>query len=264
MEQLTNTIAAVLILSLMGTAFSLIERLAPLHAAQPAFRKDSLTDLAYLPLNAILMAPLLTGALTPFFFLFNWWIPDGVRTFSGAQPIWLQLLEIAVLADFGVYAGHRLLHAVPWLWKFHAIHHSATELDWITSLRSHPVDHLILKFFMLLPLTPFAFSGAALGWFTLYYALQSAFVHANLGLSFGRLGALYVGPEFHRWHHSDVPEARDKNFVSIFPWIDRLFGTHYRIAATPRTSGTDEPVPVSYLGQILYPFTPRQRLSGKA
>jgi sterol desaturase/sphingolipid hydroxylase (fatty acid hydroxylase superfamily) len=206
----------------------------------------------------------LAAALAPFVLVFDRWMPSQIRAIVAGQPLWLQFLEIAVLADLGVYAGHRLLHAVPWLWKFHAIHHSASQLDWITAFRSHPIDHTVLKFFMLLPLVPFQFEAGALGWFTLFYALQSAFVHANLNVNVGRAGLFYVFPDFHRWHHSDLPEARDKNFVSIFPWIDRLFRTHYRVPSVPQSFGTDEPVPDSYLRQLLYPFSRRHRLSGSA
>jgi sterol desaturase/sphingolipid hydroxylase (fatty acid hydroxylase superfamily) len=116
---------------------------------------------------------------------------------------------------------------------------------------------------MLVPLAPFAFTGSVLGWFALYYALQSAFLHANLRVSLGRFRGLYATPDFHRWHHSDFPEARDRNFVSIFPWIDRLFGTEFRATESARSFGTDAAAP-SCITQIAYCLVPRQRVSGRA
>ena len=69
------------------------------------------------------------------------------------------------------------------------------------------------------------------------------------------MSVLYAGPEFHRWHHSREEEARDKNFVSHFPWIDLLFGTLYLPKTErPRRYGTRDAVAPSYLRQLAYPF----------
>ena len=67
--------------------------------------------------------------------------------------------------------------------------------------------------------------------------------------------ALRQSVHFHHWHHSGDPDARDKNFAGMFPWLDRLFGTHHAPTAQwPEIYGIDDPMPAGYLRQLQSPF----------
>src|SRR5262249_1891370 len=146
-------------------------------------------------------------------------------------------------------------HEIPWLWRFHSIHHSAVEVDWLTATRNHPVDLIFTRAWTLLPGYALGFSGRAWGIYASYFVVQSIFLHANIRFRLGRPSYVYAGPEFHRWHHSDTDEARDKNFVSHFPWLDLLFGTLYLPQEhRPSAYGTRDMVPDGYLRHLAYPF----------
>ena len=96
----------------------------------------------------------------------------------GRQPIWLQTIEVYLLGDFIGYWTHRLFHTGKW-WPFHAVHHSSEDLDWLASLRVHPVNDFVNKlaqasFILLLGFNPFV--TASLAPVFTFYAI---FLHAN-------------------------------------------------------------------------------------
>ena len=244
------------LLTLLGYAlgFSLLESLLPLHRAQRRWRADLWVDLGHGLVNFFLVFVLLVLTMAPVVSLAEALTPAWLTRAVSGQPWWLQFIEVMLAADIGIYTGHRLMHVVPFLWRFHAIHHSAKELDWATSYRSHAVDSLVIHWWMLVFLVVIPFDAAVVQAHAIYFGIQSAFLHANLRLDLGPLRVLYASPWFHRWHHSDLIEARDKNFVSHFPWVDALFGTLYFPKDPPKTLGVEDPMPPALADQLLYPF----------
>ena len=162
---------------------------------------------------------------------------------------------VIVLSDLGFYWTHRLFHAVPWLWRFHSIHHSIEELDWLAATRVHPVDQILTKGVSLIPIVALGFSELAIGVYALLYHWQSFLIHSNVGFGFGPLRLLLASPEFHHWHHSSDREARDRNFAGQLSFLDALFGTlHMPRGEMPTAYGLDRPMPQRYAFQLLYPF----------
>lgn len=131
-----------------------------------------------------------------------------------------------VLAEFAGYAIHRLMHRVPWLWRFHAVHHAPTELHWLEAWRQHPVDFVIHGIAVGLPA---ALLGASLADFAAVVLLRktyTTFLHANLSWRLRGLERWIATPDYHALHHSHEPQDRDRNFAGMLPVLDRLFGTH--------------------------------------
>jgi len=109
----------------------------------------------------------------------GWLIGDSVHAAVASQPVWLQFVEALLLADLGFYLAHRAFHAFPPLWKFHAVHHSIEELDWLAAARVHPVDQIITKGVSFLPVFALGFSDMVIaGW------MLSAYVLIGLGRAF--------------------------------------------------------------------------------
>src|SRR5204863_7152204 len=116
-------------------------------------------------------------------------------SFQGAivgLPYWVQIPTIIVLSDLGFYWTHRMFHAVPWLWRFHAIHHSIEELDWLAASRVHPVDQIVTRGVSLAPVFALGFSEWAVGVSILLFHWQAVFVHSNLRIKFGPLRFLFA------------------------------------------------------------------------
>jgi sterol desaturase/sphingolipid hydroxylase (fatty acid hydroxylase superfamily) len=242
-------------LLLIAFVFVPLERMLARHPEQRVFRRGWMNDTIYLLLNGQFTSFCVGVLIVGMTMAAGWLVPVSVRAAAAGQPYWVQIVEVIVLADTGVYFAHRAFHAVPWLWKFHAIHHSSEELDWLAAFRVHPLDQLVTKGFSLLPVFTLGFSDVAIGAYMILYGWQSVLNHANMRINFGPLRWLLVSPEFHRWHHSRDREARDKNFAATLPLLDALFGTlHMPRGQMPSEYGLDQPIPATYPAQLLYPF----------
>lgn len=127
-----------------------------------------------------------------------------------------QLLLALLVSDFFGYWSHRLFHRKT-LWRFHAVHHSARQLDWFAATRLHPANDALSKLATTLPVL---FLGVDPKIFTVvapilvFYAI---FEHANVPWGFGPLRYVISTPLFHRWHHTSQDEGLDKNFAGLFP-----------------------------------------------
>lgn len=179
-------------------------------------------------------------------------LTEGSAWMAGL-PFWAQVTGILVLSDVIQYWLHRLFHRSP-LWRFHAVHHSAREVDWLTSARFHPVNYYIS---FTLPAVLCASIGVPAQTFVILAGFNTAFsylVHANLNWTFGPARYLIASPVFHRWHHTAEDEGLNKNFAPTFPFIDLAFGTFFMPRRMPAKFGIPDPVPESFAGQLIFPF----------
>jgi sterol desaturase/sphingolipid hydroxylase (fatty acid hydroxylase superfamily) len=243
-------------LLLLVVIFVPLERAFARLPEQPVFRRGWRTDLAYFFVSHLLVQLLALATVAPALLLFRWAAWPALQQAVAAQPLALQLPLAVLAADLASYAAHRAFHAVPWLWRIHAIHHSSEALDWLAGSRLHLVDVVVTRAMAFVPLFLLGFEAAALAAYLVWVSAQATWIHANLGARTGWLDRVLVTPRFHHWHHAADPAAADKNFAVHFPWIDRLFGTHYLPeAAWPARYGVlaDEP-PDGFAAQLTWPF----------
>jgi len=177
------------------------------------------------------------------------------QTWASALPPWIQVPLILLVADLLAYWSHRLFHG-RWLWPFHAIHHSSRTVDWLSSVRLHPVNDVVSRVVQVLPLYWMGFNGAVLAAFVPFLTLYALLLHANVDWTYGPCRYLVASPAFHRWHHTSEEEGLDKNFAGLFPFIDLAFGTFYMPdGRQPQRFGIlNDDVPDGLLGQLAYPF----------
>jgi len=149
---------------------------------------------------------------------------ESLRAPAGPPSPW-RIAAALVLADGCGYAAHRALHRVPWLWRFHRIHHEATELRWLDAWRQHPVDFVVQGLAVGLPGALLGASLTDLVSVVLLRKLWTSFLHADIRARFGALEWVVATPAFHRVHHSADPAQYDRNFAGTFPFWDALFGT---------------------------------------
>jgi sterol desaturase/sphingolipid hydroxylase (fatty acid hydroxylase superfamily) len=236
-----------------------LELLLPAQKNQRPLRRGSLTDLVHFTLNPFLISTGAAFLLALLASLIERVVPG--RAILRAQPWGLQLAEIFVAAELLGYWVHRLSHDVPWLWRFHAVHHSNTSLDFLATHRQHPLEAVWLAGVANLPVLMLGFDVDAIATFILAQKLYTAFLHANVRVGFGRFTVLLASPQFHHWHHDAHTRG---NFASALPWIDRLFGTYRLPDGFPKTYGCDEPVPTGWPGQLLHPFAARSPAPSRA
>jgi sterol desaturase/sphingolipid hydroxylase (fatty acid hydroxylase superfamily) len=182
---------------------------------------------------------------------------------AASQPLLAQALLVIVIIDVIQYWLHRAFHGRA-LWPFHAVHHSAEEVDWTTTYRVHPVNFVIYTSCVSAVVKAMGFSPAVYALVAPFNFVTAALVHANLNWTFGPFRYVLASPVFHRWHHSSDPRVRDKNFAPTFPVLDLMFGTfHMPKGELPQSYGA-EGVPEHFLGQMIWPLkVVAGRLAGK-
>jgi lathosterol oxidase len=243
----------VLDLLVLAILFVPLERAFARVRAQRILRAGFGTDLAHFAVSHLLVQALAFLALAPATLLLAGRVPGAFQAAVAAQPLALQFLEAVALADLCQYGVHRLFHAVPWLWRFHAIHHSSRELDWLAGSRLHLVDVIATRAVCFLPLFAMGFAREALVAYLAFVSFQAVFLHANVRLRVGPLRWLVATPEFHHWHHAVAPA--DRNFAVHLPAIDWLFGTAWLPPRWPERCGIEgDPVPEGWLRQLVWPL----------
>lgn len=183
---------------------------------------------------------------------------------AAKAPLLVQAFLVVFVTDVMQYWLHRAFHGRA-LWPFHAVHHSAEEVDWTTTYRVHPVNFVIYSSCVVAVVKAMGFSPAVYPLVAPFNFVTSALVHANLNWTFGPFRYVLASPVFHRWHHSSDPRLRDKNFAPTFPVLDLMFGTfHMPRGELPQSFGA-EGVPSSFLGQLIWPLkVTAERLAGKS
>lgn len=244
-----------------GLIFAPIERFWPHNRDQRLFRIEWREDLFYYLISSMLVQIFTFLALAPSSIInANTTNLAAIRAAIGGQPWVLQFIEAMILTDLAQYWFHRAFHRFPFLWGFHAVHHSAKAMDWLAGARMHFVEIILLRGVTSLPLLTFGFSPSVMQAYIAMVYIYSGLVHANLKGDFDRFGHVMVTPRFHHWHHGIEKEAIDVNFAIHFPLWDKLFGTFYFPKGKwPSGYGVPEKVPHGYWKQLAYPFVRRQK-----
>jgi sterol desaturase/sphingolipid hydroxylase (fatty acid hydroxylase superfamily) len=246
-------------LALLVVIFVPLERLFAAHP-QKILRKGIGTDLGYFFITSLLPAAVLSGPMAFVALMIHRVIPSNILAVTENWPIWLKTIAALVAAEIGYYWGHRLSHEIPFLWRFHSIHHSAQEVDFLVNTRAHPIDLVFGRFCALLPIyilglgSPKSASGSLVPVIaTLITTTWGFFIHANLRFRFGPLEWLISTPAFHHWHHT-LSGPINRNYASTLPWLDRIFGTHHLPKEWPTAYGTVDKLPDSLTDQLFYPL----------
>ena len=255
--------AILIALCVLGLTLGSLQRLWPAARGLRRSRRELTTDLTYWVFSPLVTKPLVRIAvligLLPVLWLTGRSF-DRDQLLHGYGPIaaipgWLQAAIVIAMGDFIGYWLHRAFHRGR-LWPFHAVHHSARELTWMSAVRVHPVNDALTRMVQAIPLVLLGFSPLVIGAYLPFLTFYAIMLHANLRWDFGPLRCVLASPTFHRWHHADDANARDKNFAGLFPLWDWLFGTLYLPHGDqPLSFGAQgEAVPPSVVAQLIYPF----------
>jgi len=134
-----------------------------------------------------------------------------------------------VLFDLWMYAWHRANHEIPFLWRFHRVHHTDSAMDSTTALRFHPGEILFSTLVNCLVLAVLGMNLAMLALYKTVMILVILFHHSNLRVPDRldqRLRQIIVPPSMHRVHHSHQRAETNSNYGTVFSFWDRLFGSY--------------------------------------
>ena len=248
-------------LLLMALIYVPLERIWPQYPEQGTFRKNWTQDMVYFMSTHLPIQILSFLVLLPATQATKYLSVPVLHDFIARMPWLLQFFLAVVVADLAEYFIHLALHKVPFLWRFHAIHHSSPALDWIAGSRSHFVDDTLVRGFILVPLM-LGFSQTIILAYLVFVTLHATWTHCNFGPNAKWLEKFLVMPRYHHWHHTSQKEAIDKNFAIHFPWIDKIFGTYYYPETWPERYGLDgEEIAPSFFRQTIDPFLKKPKRS---
>lgn len=244
----------------------LLEIFIPWRKNQPVFRKGFWLDAFYILFNFFLFSLIGYNALSnvgveifnDFLGVFN--INNIVAVEVDNLPIWVQLLIMFVIADFLQWNVHRMLHRIPWLWKFHKVHHSVKEMGFAAQFRFHFMETIVYKSLQYIPLAMIGFGIEQFFIIHMFSVFVGHLNHANLDWNYGQLGFIFNNPRMHIWHHAKELPRRHKygmNFGLTLSIWDYIFGTAY----VPKSGEDleigfkgDETFPKDFKGQLVFPF----------
>jgi sterol desaturase/sphingolipid hydroxylase (fatty acid hydroxylase superfamily) len=239
----------------LGLFFWVAERLFPWRR-QRLFRKGLLTDLLYIVFNAQYLGMLVGVAAAYLLRYFNP-RPYVALNMMSEQPYWLQFLLLFFLLDLLKYGIHNLLHRVPFLWRFHMVHHSVVEMDWIGNWRYHWAEQVVYDALLYVPLAVLGFDPVVMFWNGVLATFFGHYAHANVRIGLGPLRYLFNSPQMHIWHHTHPDSGPvNRNFGIALSLWDWLFGTAYMPPEQPERLGFDgiESYPQGFFRQLAAPL----------
>jgi sterol desaturase/sphingolipid hydroxylase (fatty acid hydroxylase superfamily) len=146
------------------------------------------------------------------------------------------------------------------------VHHNPEQVYFLISARAHPIDNAFIRLCGFIPiyalgiaapLTPAGGMVSAI--LVLLLTMWGFLIHANVRWRLGPLEWLISTPGFHHWHHT-LAEPRNRNYASMLPVMDWIFGTFYLPRNKwPAAYGVDEKLPRSLAAQLIYPVAPFAR-----
>jgi len=141
-------------------------------------------------------------------------------------PIWIEIILTVIILDFIIWGQHFLSHKIPFVWRFHRMHHTDRDLDVTTAVRFHPFEIIFSMFIKITSIYILGASAIAVIIFEIMLNGMAMFNHANLRIPFrieNILRKFIVTPDLHRIHHSIYIDEHNKNFgFSLSIW-DKIF-----------------------------------------
>ncbi|WP_422092113.1 sterol desaturase family protein [Tenacibaculum ovolyticum] len=247
----------ILDLLIMALLFVPIELAFPKNKRQSKFHEEWRTDLIYFGISHLAIQ--LFGVITkkPAVAFFGWMNLDQVHVFISELPFLFELFLALFITDIFQYWAHRFFHSHHYLWRFHSIHHSTQNMDWLAGSRTHFIDIFFTRSVSYIPLYILGFSTLTFNVYILFIAIHAVLIHANTRINFGFLKYIITTPQYHHWHHCEEPEHYGNNFAVVFPFIDKIFGT-YHLPGKEWPKGTgliDATFPKGFVKQLFFPFT---------
>ena len=217
--------------------------------------KNSATSVGWMAINWV-MVPIIYGALESTRSLYEFLGVPALPTSTWASTPWPILLLISLATkDLADYWNHRAMHT-RWIWPLHAIHHSDTHVNFLTSFRIHFLESIFMGMSYVLLLSWLGIPPIIGAAGTALLTLHNAYVHIDMNFGHGPFKYLLTSPRLHRWHHADHPKAEGKNLANLFPFYDVIFGTYYLPGRCDKPVGarSGQVPPFSLRSQLALPF----------
>jgi sterol desaturase/sphingolipid hydroxylase (fatty acid hydroxylase superfamily) len=218
--------APIIAVGLLALLLFLLERFFPLRRNTRSLLARLVVNIAISALTFVAAAGLVQPAAR---WALRWSAdkPFGLIHLT-VLPVWAEFALSFLLMHLGFYYGHLANHRVPFLWRFHNVHHLDPDLDVSTAFRFHFGEITLSSVFSIVQISSIGISPCAFAIYEIAFQAEVLFHHSNLRLPIGferLLSKLVVTPRMHGIHHSQVQRENNSNFGTVFTWWDRLHRT---------------------------------------
>lgn len=194
-------------------------------------REQTFRDLGYYFVNSLAKTVLLSVVAAVLIRATHRILPEAYFDWVGDLPLAVRIAATFVIGEIGFYWGHRWSHQFPILWQFHVQHHEPSHLDWLINTYAHPIDIIWGRLCGLVPIFLLGLAGTGahdsnvpVMILTIVGVFWSFLIHANIRWPLKWIEPIIATPRFHHWHHTKSGQI-DRNYASMLPILDRLFGT---------------------------------------
>jgi len=216
-------------------------------------QRRRLRNLAFLAVNHVTLPPLTL-------LLVHWLAPLSPGNWVGSLPVYLGIPLAIIALDLSGYWFHRLSHRIPFMWRFHQVHHLDEDFDFTTGARVHTIESILHQGVMV---AVAILLGIPAGYIAVFATVAFTFAilhHSNIAIPWKVekwLRLVIFTPALHVPHHHEQIRDTDSNFGFIFPWWDRMFGTYNTRRRTPDWRiGLDYSGDLGLARQAIQPFIP--------
>ena len=238
----------------LAVTIALLERVMPHEALWLENDGQMGPDLAHTLLSKGIAQVIVTVIV--FMGIAEWVKPADSPFWPESWPLAVQIALGLVLVEAGLYWKHRLAHEWPWLWRFHAVHHSVTRLWFFNTGRFHPVDTVTGLLVGIPVLLLLGASQPVLLMVSAVTAVVGILTHCNIDMRCGWLSYVFNTPQTHRWHHSRNLDEGNRNYGENLMLFDMIFGTYINPNRRPPADiGIENEMPADFIGQLKIPFT---------
>ena len=205
----------------------LLEHLFPRKKRTQPRRRRWITNVTIVILDTValrLLVPLLAIEVADHAALRGWGLFNYLN-----WPKWLEVVICVLMLDMLIYWQHVLSHRIPFLWKFHQVHHADRDIDATTGIRFHPVEIVLSMLYKIGWIVVLGPSVIAVFLFEIILNACAVFNHANLLLPRSvdsLLRLVIVTPDMHRVHHSVLANETNSNYGFNASVWDRIFGSY--------------------------------------
>jgi len=235
----------------------MLQRLRPFEPAWNRSDGQVVNDIALTLLEMFVVPPLSIVALAAFVRMIGrYQLLISFKIWPTHWPAFVQIIVGIIVYDFGNYLAHRWSHTVPFLWRFHAVHHSAGRLSVLNAGRTHPID--AFKYTVIGSPIPVLLGvpGEIAVWYGGVLMFGGLLTHCNIDMPCGALNYILNTPDQHRWHHSRIQPETDTNYGEATMLWDLLLGTFFHPDRHPPIDvGVDVPVSANLIQQLIQPLT---------
>jgi len=163
------------------------------------------------------------GIIYEIAFFMRQFLPAPWLLYVKQQPFWLQAAATLLMAEIWVYVFHRLAHKLPFLWKFHRVHHTVVDMTWSATSRQHPVDFLLIIVGANLPAMMLGIDLKPIALLVVLERIYTVLLHSDLDIHYGWFSRIIASPRLHSLHHS--PTSPYGNYAGILSLLDVLGNT---------------------------------------